>query len=122
MVRDFNYRTELRSRRVGPKKWMISIPIVLSERFKAQNYLMDTQDTRTDDVYKVKESALNYVATERIKNLAQPKLRDNTIKESDSIVSTTSRVKISALSYMPTKRIIQLARPKDPVHECTFLQ
>ncbi|CAG9863920.1 unnamed protein product [Phyllotreta striolata] len=119
MVQDFNYHAQMKTRRVGPEKWLISVPIVMSERFQVKNYLLDSPDGRSGDIFKVKESALNYVASPRIKRLARPKPRIDAdqMRASESLESTISRVKMSALSYMPSKRILQLARPKDAIHE-----
>ncbi|XP_023012484.1 uncharacterized protein [Leptinotarsa decemlineata] len=70
-----------------------------------------------DSHWAIKKSTLNYKATRRIKNLAQPKSISPKIKDtSSSFISPKSSVTPSALKYKPSRRIMDLAKPKDWIY------
>ncbi|XP_056629827.1 uncharacterized protein LOC130901353 [Diorhabda carinulata] len=98
--------------KINYKKWLTANDrqdaILLQE--EKMRELRELKRKIGEDFFKVKESALNYKATKRIRDLAQPKAHAKKVTEA---TTKNSHVKPTALRYMPTKRILELARPKE---------
>ncbi|XP_075391274.1 sperm microtubule associated protein 2 [Tenrec ecaudatus] len=74
-------------------------------------YLEYYNNNRTTPIWPISRSSLDYQATNRLKELATPKIRNNIWSINMSEVSQVSK---AAQMAIPSPRILQLAEPRSP--------